>query len=78
MSLEPKIEYQIFRPPPQNQKIVEKDTQLIDYLEYKFQAIHENLTDLFSTTNDPSEFEPRYEIMREKLFKLSEPTFKER
>ena len=60
MSLEPKIEYRLFRPPAKNEKTVQNDSELIDYMEYRFQAIHDNLTELFSETDTPSAFESQY------------------
>ena len=77
MSLEPKIEYRLFRPPDKNEKTVQNDSELIDYMEYRFQAIHDNSTEILSETDTPSAFEPQYEIMRDKLLKLPESTFHE-
>ena len=78
MSLESKIEYRIFRPTAKTEKTVQNDSELIDYMEHRFEAIHDNLTELFSETDTPSAFEPQYEIMRDKLLKLPESTFQER
>ena len=64
-----------FQTSSQKRKTVQNASELVDYMEYRFQAIHDNLTEIFSETDTPSAFESQYEIMRDKLLKLPESTF---